>query len=212
MKEGETVDFEKVKKDIVKGVEDAASMQNYDTSNVVLNNAIRVGGVDIVIRQPTGSEELLFKAWYGKVLAPRVSGNVTVRIMPDRYFKRKMGDVFSVFGIRKYSVGDMPEVFNGKGYYVKSHQSLADVYVGAAVLNGKDVFTIKGSVYEKEIVDAVEVAARLSKSLAKHVIPVTSIVSGDIVDYAAVGYEELLFMEILRYLLYRQRVEEREAM
>jgi hypothetical protein len=66
--------------------------------------------------------------------------------------------------------------------------------------------------YEKDIVEAVEVAARLSKSLAKHVVPVTSIVSGDIVDYAAVGYEELLFMEILRYLLYRQRVEEREAM
>jgi hypothetical protein len=212
MKEGETVDFEKVKKDIVKGVEDAAYMQNYDTSNVVLGNAVRVGGVDIVIRQPTGSEELLFKAWYGKVLAPRVSGNVTVRIMPERYFKRRMGDVFSVFCIRKYSAGDMPEVFNGKGYYVKSHPSLADVYVGAAVLNGKEVFTIKASMYEKDIVEAVEVAARLSKSLAKHVVPVTSIVSGDIVDYAAVSYEELLFMEILRYLLYRQRVEEREAM
>jgi len=211
MKEGRTVNFERVKKDIVKGVEEASYMQNYDTPSVFLGSPIKVRGLEIVVRQPAGFEELLFKAWYGKVLAPRISGNVTVKIMPERYFKRKRGDVFSVFGIRKYSAGDMPEVLSGEGYYVKSHQFMTDAYVGAAVLNGNDVFTIKASMCEKDIVEAAEVAARLSKSLAKHVVPVTSISSGEIVDYIAIGYEELLFMEILRYLLYRRRVEEREA-
>jgi hypothetical protein len=211
MKEGGRLDFERVKKEIVKGVEEAAYMQSYDTTNVVLSSVIKVRGLDIVVRQPTGPEELLFKAWYGKILAPRVTGNVTIRIIPDRYFKKREGDVFSVFSIRKYSTGDMPEVVSGKGYYVKSHQSVADVYIGAAVLNGKEVFTLRASAHEREIVEAVEIAARLSKSLAKHVVPVTSIVSGDVVDYVAVGYEELLFIEILRYLLYRQRLAEREV-
>jgi hypothetical protein len=211
MKEGVALDFERVKKEIVRGVEEAAYMQNYDTTNVFLGSTIKFRGLDIVVRQPTSSEELLFKAWYGKILAPRVTGNVTVRIMPDRYFKRRAGDVFSVFSIRRYSSGDMPDVVSGKGYYVKSHQSIADAYVGAAVLNGKEVFTLRASVREKEIVEAVEVAARLSRSLARHIVPVTSISSGEIVDYIAIGYEELLFLEILRYLFYHQRLVGREA-
>jgi hypothetical protein len=211
MKEGRTFDFERVKREIVMGVEEAAYMQNYDTTNVFLGSTIKFKDLDIIVRQPTGSEELLFKAWYGKILAPRVTGNVTVRIMPDKHFKRKVGDVFSVFSIRKYSAGDMPEVISGKGYYVKSHRSIAEAYVGAAVLNGKEVFTLRASAREKEIVEAVEVAARLSRSLSRHIVPVTSISSGEIVDYMAIGYEELLFLEILRYLFYHQRVMGREA-
>jgi hypothetical protein len=211
MKEVRTFDFEKVKKEIVSGVEEAAYMQNYDTTSIFLSSTIKFRGLDIVVRQPTGPEELLFKAWYGKILAPRVTGNVTVRIMPDKYFKRNAGDVFSVFGIRKYSSGDMPEAVSGKGYYVKSHKSISEAYVGAAVINGKEVFTLRASPHEKEIVEAVEVAARLSRSLSRHIVPVTSISSGEIVDYMAVGYEELLFLEILRYLFYHQRVVGREA-
>lgn len=56
---------------------------------------------------------------------------------------------------------------------------------------------------EKEIAKSVMVAARLSKSLSRSLVPVVDWVGNRIVAYATVGYEEIMFIEIMRYLLAR---------
>ena len=202
--------FEKVKKEIVEAVADS-TYQSSDGHSITFANSIKVRGIELILRQLTGSEELLFKAWYGKVLSGKLSGNFYVKCMARSNFRSKGNETYCVFAIRRYASGNnIGYVLSGRGYYVMGHKELADIYVGTVALDAKEVLSFKASVYEKEIVEATEIAARLAKSMAKHVIPVISIHSGEIVDYAAVGYEDLLFMEYLRYLLYRRREERME--
>ena len=202
--------FEKVKKEIVEAVADE-TYQSSDGYSVTFANAVKVRGIELIFRQLTGSEELLFKAWCGKVLTGKLSGSFYVRCMPRSNFRNKGNEIYCVFAIRRYSCGNnVGYVLSGRGYYIMGHKELTDIYVGTVALDAKEVLSFKASVYEKEIVEATEIAARLAKSMAKHVIPVISISSGEIVDYAAVGYEELLFMEYLRYFLYRRREERME--
>jgi hypothetical protein len=195
--------FEKWAETIVDKVKSGLS-----SSSLNLGISLKISDdLEVTMRAPNENEELLFKNWYGMFISQKISGNVVVRVLPKEIFSNNKNFTYFVFLIRRYGgvdLGDVDEI-KEKDYYLSKHKLLTDIWCGVSRINVADVFKIIAIGGEKEIVEAVEVAARLAKSLSRHIVPVIAINTGEIIDYAQIGYEELLFIELLRHFLVRER-------
>jgi hypothetical protein len=201
--------FEEVKKRIVEELA-GRLFTNYYTGVEYFPSNLTIDDVNIPLLAPEEREALLFKYWYGRTLSQKLSGDVTVKVLPQYLFTNTLSDeLYCVFITRKYSRADIPPEVEGEGYYIKRHHSRADVYVGAVKINPSDVITIRMLGAEGDLVLATLAASRLAKSLSRTLVPIIDLENGELVDYQPVGFEELLFIEFLRFFLYRERVERR---
>lgn len=201
--------FEEVKKRIV---EELASrlFTNYYTGVEHFPSNLTLDDVNIPLLAPEEREALLFKYWYGRTLSQKLSGDITVKVMPQYLFTNTLSeDLYCVFTTRKYSRVVIPPEVEGEGYYIKRHPTRADIYVGAVRIKPSSIMTIKMLGSEGDLVLATLVASRLAKSLSRTLVPIVDLETGELVDYQPIGFEELLFIEFLRFILYRERVERR---
>jgi hypothetical protein len=201
--------FEEAKKRIVEELA-GRLFANYYTGVEYFPSNLTIDDVSIPLLAPEEREALLFKYWYGRTLSQKLSGDVTVKVLPQYLFTNTLSeDLYCVFVTRKYSRADIPPEVEGEGYYIMRHHSRSDIYVGAVRINPGNVMTIRMLGSEGDLVLATLVASRLAKSLSRTLVPIVDLETGELVDYQPIGFEELLFIEFLRFFLYRERVERR---
>jgi hypothetical protein len=206
----EELSFVKSQKKLLSALRERVTLNQYNPTPQIFDT-LDIDSSKIYLKQADDKEEIIFKSWFGRYINPRLSGYVAIKVIPAEVFSNSEGFIFYVFALKKYGGKMNSNRLVKKDFAIERHNSFTDLWYGIARVKHNEVFRIKAIEGEKEIVDAVEVAARLAKSLSRRVVPITNIETGEVVDYSQVGYEDVIFIEILRHYLVRERMRQSVA-